>query len=109
MGLYTHGQMINDPMYGQISYNGCLSNALKLKLGHNVKIFLVEMKRVTGKEIAEHRIRLTKVFPASHLKASHQQLSIIRHRLWQVLKRLEEREKRRERRMVGKRMTIILM
>ena len=27
MGLYTHVQMVNDPIYGQISYNCCLSNA----------------------------------------------------------------------------------
>ena len=38
MGIYKHGQMINDPIYGQISYNCCLSNAFKLKLGNNVKI-----------------------------------------------------------------------
>jgi len=34
MGLYAPGQMINDPLYGQISYNSSLSNAFKLKLGH---------------------------------------------------------------------------
>jgi hypothetical protein len=43
MGLYTNGQMITDPIYGQISYNFCLSNAFKLKLGQDPKIFLVEM------------------------------------------------------------------
>jgi len=31
------------------------------------------------------------------------------YRLWKVLKRVEEREKRRERRMVGKRMIHVLM
>jgi len=41
VGLYIHGQMINDPIYGQILYNCCLSNAFKLKLGHNMRIFLV--------------------------------------------------------------------
>jgi len=55
MGLYTHTRMINGPIYGQISYNCCLSNALKLKLGHNVKIFVVEMMRATEKEISETR------------------------------------------------------
>jgi hypothetical protein len=44
MGLYTPGQMLNDPLYGQISYNSSLSNAFKLKLGHNVQLFLIEMK-----------------------------------------------------------------
>ena len=43
MGFYTHGQMINDPIYRQISLNCCLSNAFKLKLGHNVKIFFAGM------------------------------------------------------------------
>ena len=35
MGLYTCGQIMNDPIYGQIWYNGCLSNDLQLKLSHN--------------------------------------------------------------------------
>jgi len=69
MGLYSHGQMINVPIYGQISYNCCLSNAFRLNLGHNVKIFLVEIVRATGKEIAEHVIRPTKVISASCDKA----------------------------------------
>jgi hypothetical protein len=67
MGIYKHGQMINDPIYGQISYNCCLSNAFKLKLGHNVKIFVVEMMRATVKETAEHVIRLRKVIPLAVL------------------------------------------
>jgi len=69
MGIYKHGQMINDPIYGQISYNCCLSNAFKLKLGHNVKRFAVEMMRATEKEITEHVIRPTKVIRASRVKA----------------------------------------
>jgi len=68
MGIYKHGQMIDDPIYGLISYNCCLSNAFKLKLGHNVKIFVVEMKRATGKEIAEHVNRPTKVIPLALLR-----------------------------------------
>jgi len=43
------------------------------------------------------------------VKASPEQLLIIIHRLWKVLKMVEEREKRRERRMVGKRMILVLM
>ena len=61
MGIYKHGQLINDPIYGQISYNCCLSNGFKLKLGHNVKIHVVEMIRATRKETAEHITRPTKV------------------------------------------------
>jgi len=106
MGLYTNEEMITDPIYGQISYNWCLSNAFKLKLGHHPKIFLVEMKRATWKEIAEHIIRPAKVIPASHGKARGAQLLIIIHRHWKVLKRVEER---RETRMVGKRMILVLM
>jgi len=109
MGIYKHRQMINDPIYGQIPYNCCISNAFKLKLRHNVKIFGVEMKRATGKEIAEHVIGPTKVICASHVKARCQQLLIIIHRLCKVLNRVEEREMSRERRMVGTRMILVLM
>jgi hypothetical protein len=56
MGWYAPGQTMNDRLSGQISYNSSLSNAFKLKLGHNVKLFLVEMKAATGKDIAEHVI-----------------------------------------------------
>jgi len=68
MGIYKHGQIINNPIYGQISYNSCLSNTFKFKIGHNVKIFVVEMMRATGKEIAEHVIRPTKVIPLAVLR-----------------------------------------
>jgi hypothetical protein len=71
MGLYAPGQMMNDSLYGQISYNSSLSNAFKLKLGHDVQLFLVEMKAVTGKVIAEHVMRPAKVFPASLVTVSY--------------------------------------
>ena len=35
-GLCAPGQMMNNLLYGQISYNGSLSNAFKLQLGQNV-------------------------------------------------------------------------
>jgi len=63
MGLYAPGQMMNDCLSGQISCYSSLSNAFKLKLGHDVKLFLVEMKAATGKDIAEHIIRPVKVIP----------------------------------------------
>ena len=106
MGLYTNGQMITDPISGQISYNSWLWNALKLKLRDDHKISLIEMKRATGKEIAEHIIRPAKEIPASRVKARCAQLLIVVHTLWKVLTRVEER---RERRMVGKRMILVLM
>jgi len=71
MGLYAPGQMMNDPLYGQISYNRSLSNAFKLKLGHNVNLFLVEMKAATGKEIAEHVMKPAKIIPPSLFKESY--------------------------------------
>jgi hypothetical protein len=74
-----------------------------------VKIYLVEMFRAAGKEIPEHGIRPTKVISTSHVKARHEQLQIIIHRLCKVQKRVEESEKRRERRMVSKRMILVLM
>jgi hypothetical protein len=44
---------MNDPLYGQISHNSSVSTAIRLKLGCNMKQFLVEMKAVTEKDIAE--------------------------------------------------------
>jgi len=63
MGSYAPGQMMNDPLYGYISYNSSLSDAFKLKLGRNLKLFSVEMKADTGKDIVEHVIRRGKVIP----------------------------------------------
>jgi len=80
-----------------------------LQLRHNVKIFVVEMMRATGMEIAERVIRPTKVIRASRVKARREQLLIIIHRHWKVRKRVEERKKRRERRMVGTKMILVLM
>jgi len=68
--LYTPGQTMNDRLSGQISYNCSLSNTFKLKLGHDVKLFLVEMKAATAKDIAEHVIRPVKVIPASLVPVS---------------------------------------
>jgi len=76
MGWYTHGEMIIDPIYGQISYNCFLSNAFKVKLGHNLKTFLVEWKSSTGKQIVGHLIGAANVIPASHDKARCGQLLI---------------------------------
>jgi len=77
-----------------------------LKLGHNPKIFLVEMYSATQKEIADHILRPAKVIPASRVKARCAQPLIMIHRHWKFLKRVKER---RERRMVGKRMILVLM
>ena len=106
MESYTHGQMINNPIYGQILYNCCLSNAFKSKLGHNVKLFVVEMMRATGKENAEHGIGPANIIPGSHVEARRVQLVIIMHRLWKGLTCVEER---RERRMVVKSMIHVSM
>jgi len=103
MGLCTQKQITNDPIYGQLSYNYCLSNDFRLKLGHNLKAYLVVRKRDAGKEIAEHVNRPVKVIPASHVKARSAQLLIIIHRVWKVLKSVEEWW---ERRKVGKRMIL---
>jgi hypothetical protein len=53
MGLFTPGQKLNDPPYGQISHISSLSNGYQLKLGHNVELLLVEMHAATGRDIAE--------------------------------------------------------
>jgi hypothetical protein len=64
------------------------------------------MNSATGKEIAEHVIRSAKVIPACCVKARCAQQLIILHRLWKVLSRGNER---RERRMEGKRMILVLI
>ena len=71
MGLYAPGQMMNEALHGQISYNSSLSNAFELKLGHNVNLFLVEIKAATGKDIAEHVMRPAKEIPASLVPVSY--------------------------------------
>jgi len=62
---------MNDPLYGQISYNSSLSNGFKLKLGHDVDLFLIEMKAATGKDIAEHVMRPTTVIHTSLVMVSY--------------------------------------
>jgi hypothetical protein len=76
MGLYPPGHIMNDPLSGQISYNSSLSNAFKLKLGHNVKQFLVDMKPVPGKDIAKYVMKAAKVIPATLVTVSHTPLLI---------------------------------
>jgi len=76
MEMYAPGQMMNDSPYGQISYNSSLSNAFKLTLAHNVKLFLIEMKAATRKDIAEHVMRPAKVVPASLVVVSYAPLLI---------------------------------
>jgi len=82
MPIYALGQMMHDPLYGQISYNSALSNAFKATLGYNLKVFLVEMKAATRNNIAEHVIRPAKIIPASLILVRYAKLlnSILRHR-----------------------------
>jgi hypothetical protein len=68
--------MVNDRLYVQISSHSFLSNAFKMKMRHNVKRFLVEMKAATGKDIAEHVIRPVKVIPAYLTPVSYAPLLI---------------------------------
>ena len=97
---------MNDHLSGQISYNSSLSNAFKLKLGHDVKLFLVEIKRATGKDIAEHIIRPVKVIPASLVPVSYAALLI------RILRLRRDRMKIKEwwiRRPVGNRLIVVIM
>jgi len=98
--------MMNVPIYGKNLYNCCISNALMLKLGYNSKVLLVDMKRATEMEIAVHVIRPANVIPTRQVKPRVAQLLIIIYRLWTIQKMVEER---RERRMVGQRMMLVLM
>ena len=71
VGLYAPVQMMNVPPSVHISFSSSLSNAIKLKLGCNVKLFLVEMKAVTGKDIAEYVMRLAKMIPTDSVMVSY--------------------------------------
>jgi hypothetical protein len=82
--------MMNDPLYGQTSYNSSLSNALKLKLGHNVRLFLREMKAAAGKDIAENIIRAAKAIPASLVMVSYAPLRLSIHRFWRYQMKMKE-------------------
>jgi len=106
MGLFAPGQMMNDPLYGQISSNSSHSNAFKLKLGHNVKLFLVEIEAATGNDIAAHRIRPAKVIHASLATISYATPLISIPWLRRYLMKIKEWWMRRQ---VGKRLTVVLM
>ena len=81
---------MNDPIYGQISYNSSLSNAFKLKLGYDVKLFLVNMKAVTGKDIAEQVMRPAKIIPASVVTVCHAPPLFCILRLWRYSMKMKE-------------------
>jgi len=95
MGLYIPGYMMNDLVYGQISYISCLSNSSKLKLGHNLALFLIEIKVATGKDIAEHVIRLAKEIPTILIMVRYAQQLISKHRPWWNQMKMTEWKMRR--------------
>jgi len=97
--------MMMDPIFGKISYNCYVGNSFNLELRNSAKIFLVKIKRATGKEIVQHLLRPAKVIPTSCFKASYAQHRISIQRLWIVRNTVEERW---ERRMVGMRMIVQL-
>jgi hypothetical protein len=99
IGLYLDFQMLDDPIYGQISYNCGHSNASKLKLGCNVMILLIEISRAMEKEIAQHVVILATVISTCCVIPRLLRLLHIMHRHWTNLKLVEEK---RERKMVGK-------
>jgi hypothetical protein len=104
--LYTNGHRITDPIYGQISYNCCLSNAVKLKTGTQYE-HMFRRNEVSDREAdCQARNEIGRGNPPSRVKARCAQLLFIIYRLWKVLPRVEES---RERRMVGKRMIFVLM
>jgi len=106
MDLYSPGQMMNDCLYGQISYNSSLSNTFKLKLEHNLKLFLVEMMAATGKDIAEHIIGPVEVIPSSFVLFSYATLLIHTLRLQREPMKTKEWWMRRQ---VEKRLIAVLM
>lgn len=86
MGLYAPAQIMNDPVHGQISYNSSFSNACKMKVGYNLKTFLVEMNTARGKDIVEHIIRPARVMRGSLLTVNDysQLITILRLQMDQI-------------------------
>jgi len=97
---------MNDPVYGQISYRCSVSNTFTLKLGHDTKLLLVEMKAARVKDIPEHVIRPVKVIPASFLQVTHALLLIRLPRLGKAPMNMKEWWMRSQ---VGKRLIAVLM
>ena len=97
---------MNDRLSGHISYNSSLSNAFKLKLGHDVKLFLGEMKAATGKDIAEHIISLVKVIPVSLVPVHYTPQLICILRLRRELIKMKVWWMMRQ---VGKRLIVVIM
>jgi len=77
-----------------------------LKQGHNVKLFLVEMKAATGKDIAEHIIRPARVILTSLVTVSYAPQPISIFRLQRYPMTMKEWWMRRQ---VGMRLTVVLM
>jgi hypothetical protein len=77
-----------------------------LKLEREVKLFLIEMKVVTGKDIAEHVIRPVKAIPSSLVPVLYAPL------LLRIVRLRREPMKMKAwcmRMQVGKRLTVVIM
>jgi hypothetical protein len=98
--------MMNDRLYGQISYNCSLSNAFKLKLGHNLNPLVVEMKAATAKDITEHIVGPVRRIPACLDPVSDTQLLICILKLRRELMIMKEWWMRRQ---VGKELIVVLL
>jgi hypothetical protein len=106
IGLYAPGHMMNDHLYGQISYNSSLSNTFKLKLRYNLKLFLVVMKAATRKNIATHIIRPAKTIPASLVLVSNAPVQLCILRYWRDTMKMKEWWMWRQ---VGKKLIVVIM
>jgi len=106
MGLYPPVQILNDPVYSQTQYNSCLSDVFKLKQGYNYKLFWIEMKAATGKDIAEHLIRPAKLLPAHLVLLSYAQLLLMIVRLQRNRMKIYDLQMRRH---AGERLVVGLM
>jgi len=69
MQSYASRQLMYCPIYGQISFNCCVSNVFILKLGYNLKQLMLEKKAATGNDIVEYESRQHKVITTSHIPA----------------------------------------
>ena len=71
-----------------------------------MKLFLVEMKAATGKDIVQHVIRPMKVIPSTLVVVIYAPLLIRIPRLRREAMKMEERWMRR---LVGKRLIVVIL
>jgi len=106
MEHYTDGSLMNNPIYDQTLYNCGFSNTFKWKLGHNVKVFLVELQVVIEKNDGEYVIWPAKLVPTSLIQARNANQLVISLRRYNVQRKIPQW---RVIRMMSQRLVVVLL